>query len=322
MGPKSRRRLLVVAAVLVVAPIAARAQRATKPYRIGLLTVEYAEPIQQGLRELGYVEGQNVVYEVRTTQGRSDYLYEFTRELVRLNVDVIVAPNPNAVFSARRATSTIPIVMMHTPDPVRLGLVESLAKPGGNITGVTTLSADLSIKQLELLNEAIPGIRRVALVVNPSNPWHPIATEGLVAWSQSRGLRIQVLKLRGPDDFDSTFRAIRSERAQAVLVLADPVTFVHRQRLAALAMEHQLPMIGSLREYANAGSLMSYWADGTDVIRGAARYVDKILKGARPGDLPIEQPTRFEFVVNLKTAMALGLTIPPALLLRADHVIE
>lgn len=323
MGSKSRRRLLlIVAAVLVVAPIAARAQRATKPYRIGLLTVEYTEPIQQGLRELGYVESRDVIYEVRTTKGRSDQLDEFARDLVRLKVDVIVAPNPNAVFSARRATSTIPIVMMHTPDPVKLGLVASLARPGGNITGVTTLSADLSIKQLELLNEAIPGIRRVALLVNPDNPWHPVATEGLLAWSRSHGLRIQVLKVRGSDEFDSAFHAMQTERAQAVLVLADPVTFAHRRRLAALAMEHQLPMIGSLREYATAGSMMSYWADGADVIRGAVRYVDKILKGARPDSLPIEQPTKFEFLINLKTAKALGLTIPPALLLRADRVIE
>jgi len=322
MGPKSRRRLFALAAALAVAPIAALAQPATKAHRIGLLTVEYAKPIQQSLRELGYVEGQNVVYEVRTTKGRSDNLDAFTRNLVRLKVDVIIAPNPNAVFSARRATSTIPIVMMHTPDPVKLGLVASLAKPGGNITGVTTLSADLSIKQLELLNEAIPGIRRVALLVNPNNPWHPIATEGLLAWSRPRGLRVQVLKVGDPDEFDGAFQAMQTESTQAVLVLADPLTYVHRHRLASLAVEHHLPMAGSLREYANAGSLMSYWADETDVIRGAARYVDKILKGARPDSLPIEQPTKFEFVINLETAKALDLTIPPALLVRADQVIE
>jgi len=297
MGPKSRRRLFALAAALAVAPIAALAQPATKAHRIGLLTVEYAKPIQQSLRELGYVEGQNVVYEVRTTKGRSDNLDAFTRNLVRLKVDVIIAPNPNAVFSARRATSTIPIVMMHTPDPVKLGLVASLAKPGGNITGVTTLSADLSIKQLELLNEAIPGIRRVALLVNPNNPWHPIATEGLLAWSRPRGLRVQVLKVGDPDEFDGAFQAMQTESTQAVLVLADPLTYVHRHRLASLA-------------------------DETDVIRGAARYVDKILKGARPDSLPIEQPTKFEFVINLKTAKALDLTIPPALLVRADRVIE
>ena len=324
MGQKQerRRRLLVTAAALLAVPVAPWAQRATKPHRIGLLTIESAHPIQQGLRQLGYVEGRDVVYEIRTTRGSSDRLDELTRDLVRLEVDVIIAPNPNAVFSAKRATSTIPIVMMHTPDPVKLGLVASLAKPGGNITGVTTLSADMSIKQLELLKEAIPGIRRVALLVNPSNPWHPIATAGLIAWSQSRGLQVRVLKVRRPDEFGGAFQAMKAERAQGVLVLADPLTYANRRELAELAMKYRLPMIGSLREYAQAGCLMSYWADGTDVVRSALRYVDRILKGARPDSLPIEQPTKFEFVINLKTAGALGLAIPQVLLLRADQVID
>jgi putative ABC transport system substrate-binding protein len=230
---------------------------------------------------------------------------------------VIVATNPAAVFGAKRATTTIPIVMVHTPDPVELGLVASLARPGGNITGMTSLSVDLTIKQLELLKEAVPRASRIAVLWNPDNPWHPVAVKGLRAGGQSLGMRLQILEVRSPDEFESAFQAMIRERAQAVLVLADPMTFAHRRRLASLAARHRLPLMGSLREYAEAGGLMSYWADGTELIGRAASYVDKILKGATPGDLPIEQPTKYELVVNLKTAKALGLAIPPPLLLRA-----
>jgi putative ABC transport system substrate-binding protein len=246
----------------------------------------------------------------------------FALDLVRLKVDVIVAANPNAVLSAKRATTTIPIVMMHTPDPVQLGLVASLARPGGNITGVTTLSADLSLKQLEILKEAVPRMSRAALLWNPDNPWHPATVQALRDLSGSLGLQLQVLKVRGPDAFGGAFQAMTTERAQAVLVLADPMTFFHRRRLADLALQHRLPMMGGLPDYADAGSLMSYWADTTDVYRRAASYVDRILKGAKPGDLPIEQPTKFQFVANLKTARSLGITIPQSVLQRADRVIE
>jgi putative ABC transport system substrate-binding protein len=243
-------------------------------------------------------------------------------DLVRLKVDVIVAANPNAVLSAKRATKTIPIVMMHTPDPVQLGFVASLARPGGNITGVTTLSADLSIKQLELLKEAVPQVSRVALVWNPANPWHPATVKALQDRSGSLGLRIQVLEVRGPDAFGGAFQAMRTGRADAVLVLTDPMTYFHRRRLAELATQHRLPMMGGLPDYAEAGGLMSYWANTTDVYRRAASFVDRIIKGANPGDLPIEQPTKFEFVANLKTARDLGITLPPSILQRADRVIE
>jgi putative ABC transport system substrate-binding protein len=322
MNHVRRRQFLLAAAALMVAPIGAQAQRPTKPYRVGVLASARDDNLQQSLRELGYVEGRDIVFEIRDAEGRLERLDTLALDLVRLNVDVIVAPNPAAIVSVKRATATIPIVMMNTPDPVQLGFVSSLAKPGGNITGVTTLTVDLSIKQLELLKAAVPRASRVALVWNPDNPWHPEAVKRLRASNGSLGLTLQALETRDPDAFDSAFRAMTTERAQAVLVLADPMTYAHRRRLADLAIAHRLPMMGSLREYAVAGSLMSYWADRTDLYRRVASYVDRILKGANPGDLPIEQPTKFEYVINLKTARALGLTLPHAVLLRADKTIE
>ena len=322
MNHVSRRQYLLAAGVLLVAPIVARAQTATKPYRIGVLAAGRLKTLQQSLNDLGYVEGRDVVLEIRNPEGRSELFDALALDLVRLKVDVIVASNPNAVVSAKRATATIPIVMMHTPDPVQLGLVASLARPGGNITGVTTLSADLSIKQLELLKEAVPRVSRVALLWNPDNPWHPATVKALQAGSGSRGLRLQVLEARGPEAFGGVFHAMTTASAQAVLVLVDPMTFFNRRKLADLAIQHRLPMMGGLPDYAEAGSLMSYWADTTDVYRRVASYVDRILKGAKPGDLPIEQPTKFELVANLKTAKTLGITIRQSVLLRADRVIE
>jgi putative ABC transport system substrate-binding protein len=320
--PRGRRRLLLAAGALFCAPLSAFSQGTQKPYRVGILATESGEEIEQSLRELGYVPGRDVVFEVRTTKGRAERLDELAAQLVRQNVDVIIAPNPAAVMSARRATSTIPIVMVHTPDPVQLGLVASLAKPGGNITGTTTLSTALSVKQLELVDELIPRVSRIALLLNPGNPWHPVTLRGLEAWGRSQGQRIQVVELRRPRDFDSAFDAIKAQDAQAVLVLADPLTYAFRRRLAELAMNYHLPMVGSLREYAEAGFLMSYWADGSEILRSTAHYVDLILKGARPDSLPVEQPTKFEFVINLRTASALELKIPQSLLARADRVIE
>jgi putative ABC transport system substrate-binding protein len=234
-----------------------------------------------------------------------------------LKVDVIVATNPAVVLGAKRATATIPIVMVNTPDPVELGLVASLARPGGNITGVTSLSVDVTVKQLELLKEAVPRTSRIAVLWNPDNPWHPIAVKGLREGSRSLGVQLQILEVRAADGFERAFRTMITERAQAVLVLADPLTFAHRHELAILAVSHRLPLMGALRGYAQAGSLMSYWAGEKELLRRAASYVDRILKGARPGDLTIEQPTKYELVVNPKTAKALALTIPQSLLLRA-----
>ena len=315
------RRLFLAAGVLFVAR-AARPQPATRPHRIGLLAAGLPKTMQQNLSALGYVDGGNVVFEIRSPEGRFDRIDALALELVRAKVDVIIAGNPNALMSAKRATSTIPIVMMHTPDPVQLGLVASLARPGGNITGVTTLSVDLSLKQLDLLKEAVPRVTQVALLWNPNNPWHPMTVKALRATSGSLGLKLHVLELRGPEAFDGVFRAMATARAEAVLLLADPMTFFHRRLLADLAVRHRLPMMGSLPEYAEAGSLMSYWADTADVYRRAASYVDRILKGAKPADLPIEQPTKMELVANLKTARTLDIVLPQSLLVRADRVIE
>ena len=312
--------VVTVALSLLPTGFAAESQHSVKIHRIGVLATSVPEGLRESLRELGYIEGRNVVLEIRETEGRADRVDDLARELARSNVDVIVATNPAAVFGAKRATATIPIVMVNTPDPVQLGLVASLAHPGGNVTGTTSLSVDLSIKQLELLKEAVPRASRIAVVWNPDNPWHPVTVKGLREGSRSLGVQLQTLPMRGPNEFDEAFSTMTRERARAVLILADPMTFFHRRRLADLAIKHGLPLMGSLREYVEAGSLMSYWADGTELFRRVAIYVDKILKGSRPDELPIEQPTKYELVVNLKTAKSLALTIPPSLLLRATVI--
>ena len=322
MGWHGRRRFLLACGALIAAPIPVCAQGGRKPYRVGILATESGAEVQQSLRALGYVPGRDIVFEIRSSRGRAERLDELAADLVRQKVDVIVAPNPAAVLSVKRATSTIPIVMMHTPDPVELGIVASLARPGGNITGTTTLSTALSIKQLELVAELVPDISRVALLINPRNPWHPVTVQGLRSSGRSLGQGILVLELSAPSDFDAAFRATKQQRAQAALVLADPLTYAYRQRLAALAIENRLPMAGSLREYAEAGCLMSYWADGSEILRNTARYVDQILRGANPAALPVEQPTRFEFVINLKTANTLGLKVSQSVLAHADRIIE
>jgi putative ABC transport system substrate-binding protein len=297
-------------------------QQSAKVYKIGLLTSGSGsiEPVRQNLRSLGYIEGRNVVIELRDTEGRIGRADELAVELAKLKVDVIVAMNPAAVIGAKRATATIPIVMVHTPDPVELGLVASLARPGGNITGLTTLSTDLSIKQLELLKEMVPQASRVALLWNPDNPWHPRVVQSLRQEQRLPGIQLQVIAIRGPNDFDSAFQALSKERSRAILVLADPMTFVHRRQLVDTALTHRLPLMGAPRAYTEAGGLMSYWADEIELYKRVAGYVDRILKGANPGDLPIEQPSKYELVVNSKTAKALALTIPPALLLRATLI--
>lgn len=318
-----RRRQFMLAAL--VTPIAAQAQKVKKPYRIGVLSTGSSKLptiLQQSLMDLGYVEGRDVVFEIRNSEGRIERLDALALDLVHLKVDVILAANPPAVMSAKRATSTIPIVMMHTPDPVQLGLVASLARPGGNITGVTTLSAEVSIKQLELLKEAVPRLTRVAVIWNHNDPWHRAAVKELQIDSTSMHLRLRAVEVNRPEDFDGAFREITTDGTQALLALADPTTYFHRRRLAELAISHRLPMMGSLSDYAEAGSLLSYWADTTDIYRRVASFVDRILKGAKAADLPVEEPTRFKLVVNLRTAKALGLTIPDSVLLRADQVIE
>jgi len=314
--------VVTVALTLLAAPFAAEAQPAGKMFRIGALGVSSPELLRQSLRDLGYVEGLNLAIEWRDAEGKTERFGDLAAELVRLKVDVIVASNPAATFAAKRSTATIPIVMVNTPDPVQLGLVVSLGRPGGNVTGTTTLSAELSIKQFELLKEVVPRAARIAVLWNPSNPWHPLALKGVEAAARSLAVQLQILEVRGPEEFDRAFAAMTRERAGAVLVLADPMGFFHRTRLADLAAKRRLPAMYGVRLYADAGGLMSYWADEADLYRRVGSYLDRILKGAKPGDLPIEQPTRFELVINLKTAKALGLTIPSSLLLRADRFVE
>jgi len=320
-----RKLLLAVASAILPAIALAQTQRPARPYRIGVLggaddTLQ--QSLRESLRELGYVDGRDVTFEIRDSGGRSELLDGYAQEFVRMKVDVIVVQYPAAAFSAKRATTTIPIVMVNSPDPVQLGLVASLAKPGGNITGTTTLTVDLSVKQLEFLKEAVPRASRIVVLSSPGNPWHPLAIKALQARSAALGLQLQVLELREANSFDAVFNAMVTDRAQAVMVLADPMTFVHRRRLAELAISHSLPLMGNVRGYAEAGGLMSFWADRNDLSRRAASYIDRILKGAKPGDLPIEQPTKFELIVNLKTAKTLGIAVPQSLLLRADDRIQ
>lgn len=318
----NRRTFIATAAAILAAPGAAKAQQAGKVFRIGALGVGVSELLTQGLREAGYVEGQNLAIEWRDPEGKPERYDELAAGLARLKVDVIVASNPAGTFAAKRATASIPIVMVNTPDPVQLGLVASLGRPGGNITGTTTLSADLSVKQIELLKEAVPRAVRIAVLWNPHNPWHPLAMKGAQAAARSLAVELQAVELRRPEELENALATMARERAGAVLVLSDPMTFFHRARLADLSAKRRLPTMHGVRGYVDAGGLMSYWAHQEDLYRRVGSYVDRILKGARPGDLPIEQPSRFELVINLKTAKGLGLTIAPSLVRRADELIQ
>jgi putative ABC transport system substrate-binding protein len=319
---------------LLAAPLAAEAQ-AGKVYRIGMLlalspehpqTRELSGAFREGLRELGYVEGQNIAIESRSAQGRFERLPDLLAELVRLNVDLIFTLGGTpAALAAKQANVTIPVVAPAMGDPVSDGLVASLAQPGGHITGSSFLGPGLVSKRLELLKEAVPGASRVAAL------WHPRAygdrTMGdmlkeIEAAAQTLRVQLQLLDARGPNDFDGAFSAMTRQRAGALIVLPSPMFYGEHRRIVNLATKNRLPASYAFREAVEAGGLMSYGASLPDLFRRAATYVDKILKGARPGDLPVERPTKFELVINLKTAKALGLTIPPSLLQRADQVIE
>jgi len=317
-----RRNSVLSLIALCLAARHAVAQQAGRTPRIGILGIGPSELMRQSLHELGYVDGQNVIVEWRDLGGQVERFDALASELVRLQVDVIVASNPAAAFAAKRATTSIPIVLMNTPDPVQLGLVDSLARPGGNITGTSTLSSELSVKQLDLLKEAIPKAQRVTVLWNPGNPWHPLALKGLEPAARPLALQLQLLGVRSIDEIDAAFAAMATKQAEAVLVLADPLSFAHRQRVVELAANRRLPAMYGLRPFVDAGGLMSYWAHQADLQRRVASYVDRILRGAKPGALPIEQPSRYELVINLRTAHTLGLSIPRSLLSRADEVIQ
>jgi putative ABC transport system substrate-binding protein len=278
-----------------------------------------ADPFVQALRELGYVGGQNIVIEYRYSQGNEDRLRDLAAELVRKKVDVILATSTSAVQAAKKTTSTIPIVMTFVGDPVGSGLVASLARPGGNITGLTILSPELSGKRLELLKEVLPRVSLIAVLWNPTDKLPLKETE--VA-ARALGVELQPLGVRDTKDFDEAFSAITSKRAGGLLVLRHPVISIHQTRIIEFAAKSRLPAMYSRTGSAEAGGLMFYGPSDTDSWRRTAVYVDKILKGANPGDLPVEQPTKFELVINLNTAKQIGLTIPPNVLARADRVIR
>ena len=316
---------------LVAVPLAGQAQQAATAPRIGYLATDLAasphltEAFRRGLRDLGYVEGRHVVVEYRSGEGKIERLPALAAELVALKVDVIVAPNTPPALAAKHATRTIPVVFIGAGEPVASGLVTSLARPGGNVTGLSAVSPELVGKWLELLKQAIPGVSRVAAL------WQPGAMDqhsekemlkGAEVAARALGVRLQFVEAREPADIDRAFADMSRERAGALTVRPAPMFVSERRRLVDLAARNRLPAVYAWREFVDAGGLMAYGPNLADLYRRAATYVDKILKGAKPGDLPVEQPTKFELVINLKTAKALGLTIAPSLLVRADEVIQ
>jgi len=326
----SRRAFLGwLAGAVVATPRFAHAQTGRIP-RIGWLggptresAQPFVQPFLQGLKDLGWIEGQNIIIEWRFAGGQAERLPGLAAELVRLNVELIVVPSTPTAMAAKNATTTIPLVSVGGNDPVALGLVASLARPGGNITGLTTsLGPEIAGKQLDLLKGAAPSISRMAALWNPATPGNALALREAEAAARGLGVELHPLEARGASNFDGAFAAMTTRRSGALLVLADVMFVTHRVRLARLAAKNRLPAMYPQKEFVRDGGLMSYGANNTDNFRRAAIYVDKILKGARPADLPIERPTKFELVINLKTAKALGLTIPPSLLQRADEVIQ
>jgi ABC-type uncharacterized transport system substrate-binding protein len=310
------------------APLDARAQPAPKTHRIGFLGASSPAPyanlvdaLRQGLADLGYVEGKNLAIEYRWAHGKYERLPELAAELVRLKVDLIVAHGTPGSQAAKQATTTIPVVMAISGDAVATGLVASIARPGGNLTGSTFFFPELNAKRVELLKEAIPRAGRMMALTNPDNAAHPPALKAMEQMARALKVELQVAEVRSPQDLSAAFTAMARKRVDAVTLLDDAMLITNARQIADLAVKHRLPTIG-FREYADAGGLMSYAVNFTEIWRRAAVFVDKILKGAKPGELPIEQATKFELVINARTAKALDLTIPQTVLLRADQVID
>jgi ABC-type uncharacterized transport system substrate-binding protein len=307
----------------------AQAQRSAKHYQIGILhpgvfgaSAALFEEFQRSLRELGYTEAGNLNIEYRFAENNLDRLQEFAAELVRARPDLIVAVNSTAAVAAHKETKTIPIVMVNVGDPVGLGLVASLPRPSGNVTGVASYQPELVGKNLEVLKELVPGLKQVAVFWTAANPLHARALKDLEIPARALAIRVHGIKIAGPDDFENGFRSAVIEHAAAVWVFGDSLFFAHRPRLAALAVNVRLPTMFTNRQHVEAGGLSSYGPTVPEQYRRATTYVDKILKGAKPADLPVEQPTKFELVINLKTAKALDLTIPQSLVVRADEIIQ
>jgi putative ABC transport system substrate-binding protein len=318
--------LLLPALLFALCP-GVEAQQAKKIPRIGFLmqappTEPQVEAFRQGLRELGYVEGRNVLIEYRHTEGKPDRLPDLAAELVRLKVDLIVVSGALATSAAKKATGEIPIVMAVAGDPVASGHVASLGRPGGNITGLTNLAPELGGKRLELLKEVIPRLSRVAIISDPRNPVFKLQVREVESSAQALKLQLQIMEVREPNDFDSAFASAQKVHAGAVGTLASAFLGAHREKLVNLAEKSRLPTMYHNSGFVEVGGLMSYGVNNADLYRRAAVYVDKILKGTKPADLPVEQPTKFELVINLKAAKQIGLTIPPNVLARADRVIK
>ena len=315
---------LALSVFIPILNISSQAQQPGKVPHIGLLSLSGAnqEAFRQGLRDLGYIEGKNIAIESRTAANRADRLSVLAGELVDLKVDVIVAAGSQAVHAAQRTTKSIPIVMTSSSDPVGTGFVASLAHPGGNITGLSLVGPDLSTKRLEMLKEVILGVSRVAVFWNPDDPAAKISLRETEDAAKAQAMHLQILEIREASDFESAFRAANKGRARALILLPAPIVATQAKQIAEFALKNNLPAISPVSEFPNAGGLMSYGANLADLYRRAATYVDKILKGAKPADLPVEQPTKFELVINLKTAKQIGLTIPPNVLARADRVIK
>jgi putative tryptophan/tyrosine transport system substrate-binding protein len=321
--------IIILALGILGAQVVSAAQPPAKVPRLGFLSVvgpPYSEveqaPFWHAMRELGWVEGQNLIVERRFAEGLYDRLPTLAAELVRLQVDILVTYGTPSSLAAKQATTTIPTVMVGAGDPLRAGLVPSLARPGGNITGSSQLAPELGAKRLELLREAVPTASRVAFLWNPTNPVQIHHFHDLQEAARMLGMTLQALEVRTSDDFDRAFAAITRERPDALLLTGDLMHQVHIRRIIDFAAQMRLPAVYQLRENVVAGGLMSYGASIPELFRHSALYVDKILKGAKPADLPIEQPMKFDLVVNLKTAQALGLTIPASLLFQADEVIQ
>ncbi len=323
-----RRKFVTLLVGAATWPLAARAQPVGKRYTIGylgagsLVLVEAIAAFTDALRELGWIEGKNVAFERRFAENQPERLAEFAAELVHLNVDVIVTEGTLAPLAAKRATSAIPIVMAVAGDPLGSGLVESLARPGGNVTGMSLMAPELGGKRLEFLKELVPRLGRVAVLWNATNPYAALLYEQTQAAGRTLGIEVQSLEVRSPDDFDSAFETVRQHHPNALITVEDPLTGSNQKRIADFAAIDRLPSLFGYRESVSAGGLMSYGANFADLFRRAAGYVDKILKGVKPADLPVQQPTKFELVINLKTAKALGLEFPASILARADELIE
>lgn len=327
---KAVRLIATLALGILPPPFAADAQQPARVPRIGFLhpdpimsaRLHRLDAFRQGLRELGYVEGQTIALEVRSAEGKRERLPALAAELVRLSVDVIVTATVPGIQAAQQATKTIPIVMAVVADPVATGFVASLARPGGNISGLSMMAPEVVGKRLELLKEAIPRVSRVGVLWNPANPAAALSLSETEAAARALGVRLQLLEVRSPEELDGAFGAAARDRAGALIVLPDPMFLTHRTRIADLAAKSRLPAIYYARDYVEAGGLMAYGANLADLYRRAAYFVDRILKGAKPAELPVEQPTKFELVINLKTARALGLAIPQSVLMRTDQVIQ